>query len=528
MKSINLIIVFLSIALFSCGDLIDQTPQSNLNSATFYTNEAEVRAGLNGCYNGLQSPMNLEWQFTEVRSDNAKQGVVASANSFNLDLNSLDMFFPISTNNGIYQYWLRTYNNIRNTNIILDRLGVNYDPTTGNINLGTINIPISDASRKQLAGEALFIRAYHYFNLVRLFGGTMIVTKPITAEEAKSINRSSVDDMYKLITADLKAASEFLPRKTRTQITGSDIGRVNIWAAKAMLGKAYLTLNRKAEAITQLQDVVTNSGYSLVTSAGSAANAYANLFSITNEMNSEILFAVRYKAGGLGLGSRFGNDFAALLSGSTIINGSGQGWNFPSLDLDSVHMLTTTPAVTFDQRRATNIAIYVSGSSMTPYVRKYVSPVVLTNDGESDWPILRYADVLLLLAEAQGFTPASIALINQVRKRAGLADLPATVNSIALFEKALAVERRIEFAFENQRWFDLLRFNTTMSTITAEQTMKDHFAREFLRFYATYPAPALTLAQLQANVTKDRLLLPIPQYEIDTNTKIVIPQNPGY
>ena len=106
--------------------------------------------------------------------------------------------------------------------------------------------------------------------------------------------------------------------------------------------------------------------------------------------------------------------------------------------------------------------------------------------------------------------------------------LPATVNTVALFEKALADERRLEFAFENQRWFDLVRYNTTMTTITAEQTIKDYFAHLYNIHYRTYTAPTPTLAELQGNVTANKLLLPIPQHEIDTNTQLVIPQNPGY
>ncbi len=108
-----------------------------------------------------------------------------------------------------------------------------------------------------------------------------------------------------------------------------------------------------------------------------------------------------------------------------------------------------------------------------------MTPVILTDDGESDWPILRYADILLMMAEAQGFSTASIGLINQVRARTTLGNLPSTVNSVAKFDTALVNERKFEFAFENQRWFDLLRFNTTLTTIKAEQVMKDHFASEY-------------------------------------------------
>jgi hypothetical protein len=142
---------------------------------------------------------------------------------------------------------------------------------------------------------------------------------------------------------------------------------------------------------------------------------------------------------------------------------------------------------------------------------------------------MRYADVLLMLAEAQGNSTASVALINQTRKRAGLADLlPAAVSTVALFEKELANERRLEFAFENIRWYDLLRYNKTMTTITAEQTLKNHYSAIYSIHYGKYPSPRSTLAQIQAFITSDRLILPIPQREIDNNTTLKITQNPGY
>jgi hypothetical protein len=515
MKNIPFLLLLVGLSLCGCKETIDLYPQSNLNTGTYYKNIDEVRVALTGCYNGMQAPLATEWQLTELRSDNSKQGVPASTSSTNRDLSDLDMFMPATIHAGIYTYWLATYNNIRNTNIILQRLGVVYEPSSGTISLQNIEIAISDTDRKQLAGEALFIRGYHYFNLVRLFGGVFLVHTPISAEQAKAISRSGVAETYKLIEADLKTATTYLNPAKFAQITGTNIGRANQWAAKALLGKVYLTLNRKAEAITLLQDVVTNSGYGLQTT-------YAGVFSIANELNSEILFTVRYKAGGLGLGSAFGNSFAALNSGSTIINGSGQGLNYPTTELNTLFSANTK-----DTRKATNIATFGTGTAARMYVPKYLSPVVLSNDGESDWPIIRYADVLLLLAEARGFTPESITLINSVRVRAGLAALPATVNTVAAFEQALAEERRLELAFENHRFFDLLRYNTTLTTIKAEEVLKNHFAAEYATHYAQYPAPILTLAQLQANITAEKLLLPIPQREIDL-TNGAIAQNPGY
>ncbi|MEO7264303.1 MAG: RagB/SusD family nutrient uptake outer membrane protein [Ferruginibacter sp.] len=513
MKQVKIILFITGLAFCSCKKAIDLYPESNLNTATYYTSYAEVNAGVLACYNGMRNPLYREWQMSELRSDNSLQGVTGSTNTFNRDLSDLDQFAPATTHNAIYNYWLDAYNDIRNCNIVLQKLGVVYSPSTGSTTLEAISFPVSEVDRKQLAGEAMFIRSVQYFNLVRLFGGVFLLHKPVSPTEAKTINRSSVAEIYKLIENDLKFAIANTKSDPYGQVSELDKGRANAWAAKALLAKVYLTQNQKAEAASLLQDVITNSGYSL-------QSTYAAVFSIANELNSEILFTVRYKSGGIGQGSSFGNDFGPLNSGSAIISGSGLGWNTPTTELDTLLM--------GDARRPVNISSYGVGTAANLYVKKYLNPVVITNDGEADWPVIRYADVLLMLAEAQGYSPASIALINQVRVRTGLGPLPGTVNSVASFEKALSDERRYEFAFENQRWYDLVRYNTTMTTITAQQTMKEHFAHMYAVHYSKYLAPTPTLAQLQANVTAEHLLLPIPQYEIDTNTQIVIPQNPGY
>lgn len=512
---------FLILGLFgmvACKKSIDLYPESNLNTGTYYSNYEEVKAAVTGCYNGLQKPLLYEWQLTELRSDNSKQGSPGSTSAQNRDLSDLDMFIPSTTHLGIYQYWQTTYNNIRNANIVLQKLGVVYDPAAGVINFNAINIPISAADRKELAGEALFIRAYHYFNLVRLYGGVFLVYEPTTPTQAKKMNRSSVADIYKLIEADLKAAAANMNGLKFNQMAAADLGRATTWAAKALLAKVYLTENKKTEAIPLLVDVKDNSGYGLLT----GANAYANVFSTANEMNSEIIFAIRFKAGGLGLGNLLPNQFAPLSSGSAVIAGDGDGLNYPTNDLDTVS--------TGDPRKATIIGVYGSGSAAKLYVKKYIPPQPsLNDDTENDWPVLRYSDVLLMLAEAQGYTQSSIDLINLVRSRAGVTQyIAGSITSVAQFEQALSNERRIEFAFENQRWFDLVRFNTTLTTITAQQTMKDHFTREYYNHYRLYTAPTPTLAQLISYVTTEHLLLPIPQREIDTNTELVIPQNPGY
>lgn len=514
MKYKLLILVSFTITLFSCNKIIDTAPQSNLSVVTYYSSLAEMNAGLTGCYNGMQAPLITMWEFTELRSDNSKQGVAASTNSINRDLSDLDQFIPSPSQQAIADFWSSTYNNIRNCNVLLQKLGDVYDPATGVHTFNPIGVAISDADIKQVAGQAMMIRAYHYFNLVRLFGGVFLVHRPISLAESKTFSRSTLPEMYKFIETDLRTAATSIKSQTYAQQSTADRGKATVWAAKSMLAKVLLTQNKKTEAIPILQDVIANSGHNVLSS-------YASVFSITNEMNSEIVFAVRFKAGNLGLGSPFGNDFGPLQSGSTVINGDGDGLNSPTSEIDTL--------TNGDSRKPTTIGVYTSGASVKLYVKKYLNPVVTKDDGESDWPVIRFPDVQMMLAEAQGYSQTSLDLINAVRPRAGKALLTTTtVPTVASFERVLSNERRLEFAFENQRWFDLLRFSTTLTTINAIDVMKAHFAYEYAAHYAAYPAPRLSLTDLQANVTQNKLILPIPQREIDTNTQLVITQNPGY
>ncbi len=579
MKLNKLFILASFIALAGCKKLIDLTPLSNINSATYYSTVGEVSTALTGCYNGMFAPLNDEWTLSELRSDNTIQGVPASTSTPNRDLSDLDMFFPSVSHQGNYNFWLNNYYNIRNVNFVLNSLNVNYVPSSGTLNFDQVTIPATAADVKRLSAEATFIRAYHYFNLVRLYGDVSLVHEPISPEEAKTINRSPVADIYKLIIADLTNTANNGSTARFAAIPSVDLGRANSWSAKALLAKVYLTLNRKTEAAALCQDIITNSGYALQAS-------YANIFSVSNEMNSEILFAIRFKAGGIGLGTSLPNAFAPLNSGAAIIVGDGRGLNFPTQELynsynaiaavgnvrsgnTSVTLTAANPSITVgmpvtgtqiangttvaaisgttltlsipanatlataalliggDARRTVNIGIF-TGAKFFP--QKFISATTtVANDSENDWPVIRFADVILMLAEAQGNNATSIGLINQIRARANVPALvAASITTPAQFETALANERRWEFAFENQRFYDLLRFNTTFTTIKSTDVIKNHFASMYTVHYGLYPAPRLTLLEMQAFVTNDRMLLPIPQREIDNNTQIIIKQNPGY
>lgn len=514
-------VFLLALMVTACNKIIDLKPESNVSVENYYRNYEEVKVALTGCYNGLQKPLETEWMMTELRSDISKQGAAGSTSVANIELNDLNTYLQNSGHSKVYDYWFNTYKNIRSANYVLRSLGVTY--ANGQITMGEGSAEMEEVQKKQLAGEALFLRAYHYYNLVRLYGPVFLLTTPQSPEELKKINRSSLVECYNLVVADLVAANNWLSNRKYGEQAAEDLGRATIWAAKSLLAKVYLSQNRKGDALLLLEEVISNSGHDLLP-------AYADVFSINNEMNKEIIFAVRFKAGGLGLGNFMANTFAPLNSGSAIVNGNGSGLNYPTANLQAKYIAPATgPA---DDRKNVNIGIY----NTNPYSKKFISPAMVKNDAENDFPVIRFADVLLLKAEALGFGPEAVAIINRIRVRAGAGVYPGTGNFSAAFYKypdsgpeaitdvtfltKLLDERRIELAFENHRLFDLQR------TGQLEAAMDAYYAAEYDIHYKKFK-PAIPLADLQQNV-RIRTLLPIPQRELDTNNELDIPQNPGY
>ena len=497
MKNKLFISAVFAVTFSSCLDL---NPISEIGEDAFYSNDTEVAVGLTGCYNGLQAPIKNEWMLTDIRSDVSRAYDKSSSKTEIknvMALNELEAFASIQQ---IEEYWNSVYNNIYRCNKVLQ-------------NLDNVS---NDKKRKQYEGEALFIRSYHYFNLVRLFGPIFWVDKPISAQEAFTYDRMAVEKVYVNIEKDLLRIidEELLPVSYEKD---EDLGRVTLLSARTLLGKLYLTQKKYSEAQSQLKAVETAfGGYDL------SSIEYADVFSINNEMNKEIIFAIRFKAGNVGLGNPFGNMFAPLNSGTSVINGNGSSYNYPTTSLVNSYKegdkrKDATMGFSYFNT-TTNLEVNIR------YIKKYLSPVTTAGDGENDVPVLRYADVMLMLAEIEnelnGPNATALNYLNATVKRAGLApfkleDLP---NKVA-FRLAVEEERFKEFAFENQRFFDLIRTGRYVDV------MKKHYATEYddkngKSYYEDKPK------LMAGNINLNQLLLPLPTSLIDVNPDIA--QNPGY
>lgn len=479
------------LGLASCD--LNISPDSYIADTFYFQNEAEVNTAVIGCYGGMQAPMTIEWALSELRSDNTRMNSTSSTNDAFMQLLALDLGTMDASNPNIRTYWEATYQNINNCNTVL--------------NPNTLSVVTNEQKRTQFEGEALFIRSYHYFNLVRLFGPTFLVTEEISMEESVKKERSTVDATYTQIIDDLKRAVIDLENVTYGK---EDLGRANILAAKSLLAKVYLTRKLYGDALPLLRDVVTAKGESLPV-------PYADIFDINKEMNDEILFTIRYKSGSLGIGSSFANTFAPQNSGTCVITGSGDGKNYPTNELASCYK-------TGDIRKNVSMAEnYRDESKPNPiipaaYIKKYLSQVTVRYDAENDWPIIRYADVVLMYAEVLNETSgpeAGLKYLNLVRTRAKLPAIESpVVTTRYAFRTLLEDERRMELAFENHRWFDLLRWGK------AKEVVNKHIHQLEWAFYSGYTSTPGDLQDYQ-------LILPIPQSVIDNNPG-VITQNPNY
>jgi hypothetical protein len=455
----------LLLGVSACTDNLYQEPQTSKVIGSFLRNETEVEEYVNAVYGTLQANglygLYLP-AITEIPSDNTYDEVPANDDGI---YGQLDQFTTIPSNAIVTSVWQASYQGIQRTNVVLNRMGgVRYASAT---------------TQQARVGEMKFIRALLYFNLVRLYGDVPLVIQETTGPNAYfGQGRTAKALVYTQITTDLAEAIQGLPATT------TQPGRVIKTAAQALLAKVYLTQQSYAAALPLLQAVEASGRHAL------QANP-ADVFSLANENNPEIIFAVQFASGVNG--NSEGSTAFQQFSPSGTVSGA-KGHNLPTRALYNLYAGT-------DRRKDTYVAVTGPG---TPYLKKLTAPAVVT-DGGSNAVVLRYADVLLMLAEVQtelnSLSDAAAAL-NLVRTRAGL---PATTAATqADLRTAIALERRLELVGEGHRWFDLLRTGTAISAMNS--------------FFQA--------SNILTRITANNLLMPVPQAQVNTDPAIT--QNTGY
>jgi hypothetical protein len=478
MKKLLSLVALTSLLMVSCSkEFIEIPPVATVSVDALYKTDKDFQDAVVASYNTLQTQYQDFWIYGDARGDDSRQEVVKTDPWY-----FSDAFILSSDNDLLKTTWRNYYNIINRTNIILAKIE-------------SADAAVVTNKPRHIA-EAKFLRAFAYFDLVRIFGDVPLLTKPVTTAEAYTQAREKADKIYdEIIIKDLLDAENGLPVK----YTGADVGRATKGAAKAILGRVYMTRKDFVKAETKLQEVTTL-GYSLLPN-------YNDLFDYTkNEHHNEYIFDIEYEEG-IGEGSVFTNRFfpnSAAMADVYGVKGGLTETNSPSPGLfalftadDKRKDITVQKDGFIDK---TGAFVKLPSATSQAYTKKYITPVGTANDSRANWKVIRYADVLLLYAEAlneNGKTAQALPFINQVRTRAGLAGY-SNLAKDELREK-IYLERRLELSFEGVRWFDLVR------TGRAFDTLKSLGMKEYMTVFA----------------------VPLGQIQL-MNNRTLFPQNPGY
>ena len=445
--------------ILSCKKSLDIVPETALSSTTFFKTESDFKQAVNGAYVPLRPIVNdRAYLLGEMHSDNTYYYRNILFGATDQQENIADFAIPtsggITTNTHVLNQYRLDYQIIARANQILTTIdAVDFDAT----------------SKANLKGQASFLRAYAYFELVRYFGKVPLHLTPVTNRAEAALPLASVDELYVQIIKDATFAASSLLSKSK-----QEAGRATSGAAKTLLGNVYIVQKKWAEAEAVLKDVVNSNEYSLMPE-------YSNAFSgtNTNKNNQESIFEVQFLEGSAGYnGSIIYNSLPRPMTATELqpITGtanpqglSGEGNNAPTPDVIAAYE-------TGDKRKDASIAYVTLSQSLRanklyPYIKKFAAPHALHGNTGNNFPIYRYAEVLLFLAEAlneQSKGGEALPLLNKVRDRAfGAGVSNITTTSQVDLRDVVYKERRVELAFENKRWFDLIRTGRAVALITA-------------------------------------------------------------
>lgn len=440
--------------LAGCENFLDLKPLDFPTEETFYKDVKGLEGALIGAYDELQSADQYGAKFLtlmESRGDNIKNDNSGASGGITYEI---EVFTETPANSNLSGSWLSLYSTIYRCNLILQ----NADAVT-----------MSDVQRAQIKGQASFIRALSYFNLVRLWGQVPLIVRTQTVEEARNNKRATVNDIYSQIVADLKVAKS-LPALW----PDSERGRPTKFAAQALLAKVYLYMGRYADVVTELTPVVD----AVKARSVLALVPMNQTFPDNLKSSKDIIFAVQYLKGGVGESAHQNNRYR---------------------NNDNGNVITLDPSLFESNQDVRKAMVAPTGSGQRPL--KFNS-VAINNETSSDFPVLRCAEVMLMYAEAlnevnQAPVPEALEALNAVRINAGLGGkLIADFPTKEAFRQAVYKERRLELALECDRWFDIVRTG---------------------QFASLFPG-----------VSSFRQLYPIPQAEIENVNDATGWQNDGY
>jgi starch-binding outer membrane protein, SusD/RagB family len=539
MKKFFLIGIPVILILSACSkSFLNREPTNAYSASSLFTDSSDVIAAINGCYNGWENPFTdsgpswadeLNVQYMDCISDNAYsqfpwEGFQAHGNGYST-----------ATDGNEESLW--NYVTIQKCNWFLQNV---------------VNAPVDTTLKLRTEGEARFIRAYEYFVMSQLYGDVPLVTAPITTAQANSETRTPKADVTKFILSELGDIAPNLP----LSYSGSDVGRITRGAALALKARVELYEQDYADCITDCQQIMNSGVYQLFPS-------YSGLFRIQNEDNSEVILDIQYMEnsqpnGGLGvmLPSSDGGwssidptqslvDSYEMLNGKSITDPtSGYDPSHPFANRDprlaatiiypgELYPTANNTPVYYDPIDPSS-SDYYSGNnnSRTGYeVKKFTSNL---SDFDNIWNtglnmiLIRYAEVLLNYAEAEnesvGPDVSVYSAIDQVRERAGMPDIPLGLSQDSM-RQVIRLERRVEFAMEGLRWYDIQRWKI------GPQVMAGTVYGT--RLGTVDPTTGATTFTGNNVVVENRVfdpnknyLWPIPQSEIDINKNLQ--QNPGY
>lgn len=476
----RILLLLLSMSAACTNNFIDLQPESTTTVDLLYETDSHFQDAVNACYTALQTQYQSFWIFADVPGEDVAQEVVKNDAWYFADAFTMTDNVPL-----LHDTWSNYYVVINRANIILEKIE-EADETL-----------VEQKDRH--IGEAKFLRALAYFDLVRIFGAVPFVTRSLPPNESYEISRTEVQAIYNdLIIPDLLDAAAKLPHS----YSGMHVGRATAGAAKALLGRVFLTIGDFVNAEATLHEVTTM-GYALLPN-------FDELFDYTtDEHHSEYIFDIEYEEGLGNQGSVFTHRFMPNSSAMADFYGIRGG---ELAETFSPTSLLRNLFVDGDQRR--DITVGISGgfydangnflrlpqATSQNYTKKYITPVQLVNDSRANWKVIRYADVLLMYAEAlneNGKINEAVVQLNAIRSRAGVPTYTVT-NTDDIREK-IYTERRLELAFEGHRWFDLLRTGRALDVL----------------------APL--------GMQGFRVLFPIPLSQIQViNNPAIFAQNPGY